>query len=120
MIVLDSHDPCGLWTQTTAALRARRLGCWELVSHNRLALFDWPTRHTKLLFRARVSTLRNKLAFMDMPADLVISDDERVQYQKELSEQLQHLFAEKIQLIEISQTRPPSSPRDKPKKTDLA
>lgn len=102
MIVLTTDDPSGLWHKICTAVRERRFECWELLSNNQLALFEWPTRHTKLHFSANINPPQRRLILFEQAGHLPCNTPNLVQYQEEFSAKLQQRFPHDIELLRIA------------------
>ncbi|MBD9434220.1 hypothetical protein IB257_30155 [Achromobacter sp. ACM03] len=96
MIVIGTKDPSKLWHSICCAAGERRLECWEKLPDGRLALFQWPTRHTKIFLLASANEARQRLTMVEFDGDVAPSADEQVQAQHELASQLQDLFSIEI------------------------
>lgn len=102
MIVLTTDDPGGFWHKICTAVRERRFECWELLSNNQIALFEWPTRHTKLHFSANANPPHRRLILFEHPGHIPCSAPILVQYQEEFSAKLLQSFSQDIELLCIA------------------
>lgn len=96
MIVIETKDPSKLWHSICGAANERRFESWEKLPDGRLALFDWPTRHTKIFLLASANEPRQRLTLVEFDGNVAPSADEKVQVQHELASQLQDLFSVEI------------------------
>ncbi len=96
MIVIETKDPGRLWHSICCAASERRFESWEKLPDGRLALFDWPTRHTKIFLLASANEPRQRLTLIEFDGNAAPSAHEQVQAQHELASQIQDLFSVEI------------------------
>lgn len=96
MIVIGTKDPGKLWHSICVAASERRLECWEKLRDGRLALFEWPTRHTKIFLQASANEARQRLTLVEFDGDLPPPVDEKVGVQHQLVDRLRDLFSLEI------------------------
>ncbi|MFE0843423.1 hypothetical protein [Achromobacter insolitus] len=101
MIVIETKDPGRLWHSICCAASERRLECWEKLPDGRLALFDWPTRHTKIFLLASANEPRQRLTLIEFDGNVAPSADEQAQAQHELASRIQDLFSPDIDTCSV-------------------
>lgn len=93
--------PVELWKRISCSAAQRRLQRAERLLDGRLAIFEWPTRHTKLLFLGSANQAKHRLTLVDHAGDLPCSEEERFSIQAELVDWLKQLFPDLILNIRI-------------------
>lgn len=102
MIVIGTKDPSKLWHCICVAASERRLECWEKLPDGRLALFEWPTRHTKIFLLASANEARQRLTLVEFDGNQPPAADETVRVQHQLVDRLRELFALEIETCSVT------------------
>lgn len=104
MIILNTANPDELWQKICSAARAHRIEGWEPLSSDQIALFDWPTRHTRLLMYASINTRQNRLVLLEQNGRLPCPEACLARHQEALGNRLAQLFPDDIDLMCIAET----------------
>ncbi len=104
MIILNTSNASNLWKKIHTSVREHRFECWEYLPSGQLALFKWPTRHTKLLMFPSINNRQNRLVLLDQNGSIPCSSDCLMRHQEDFLDRLSQQFADIIESTEIVDT----------------